>query len=414
MLDYNRSYTDRAINRVDNAKAKSQDIPTDINKASLLSDVVKVSGLEFLSDPSYPATVEIISKSPSVIRKMKTELEYSLIIECLDEENSQKLIENINLDKISPEVFFAFAKKYGDNLVEGENLEQYKPVKIEELGNILTGLGFEENFTNNIDANIFKNVLNEGLYYTEEGSTYMANALVGMLGLFGLKIDTGDIDISNMPTYDQRDYEHVSYMASNLKDEGCGALGVVALACVYTGKTYTPEECVELLKQSGYKPESNLDAALKIAELVGFSVEEKEISDIITSLDEGKGVLTLMNGSSHFVSAVDLNKEGKVVFYDSYFKEKEDLEGRNLSISEYGYLVNNDKNLSGGSIWVFDYPEDKRHYNTIKNQYNQDYVFAEPSQIMSNSDLHLTVEEERMMAEQFLKRNNIDTNKTLV
>lgn len=171
--------------------------------------------------------------------------------------------------------------------------------------------------------------------------------------------------ITEMPLYDQTDYATTKYGTGTIASSGCGITCLAMVASYYTGEEWTPDECANLVNESGIRPKDNVHRMLIAADKVGLNYEQKTTSDIMPALKEGKTVIALVNNSGHFVVLKGLTEDGRVLVNDPYgpWQYAENQTGRNLKINENGYIEQNEINLSAGRIWVFDGTTSKKSEN---------------------------------------------------
>ncbi|MDD5887982.1 MAG: papain-like cysteine protease family protein [bacterium] len=162
-----------------------------------------------------------------------------------------------------------------------------------------------------------------------------------------------------MPLYDQTDYSDVKYSTGTIATSGCGITSLAMVATYVTGQEWTPDKCAELGRVVENHPVDNVGSMLTAADKIGLTYEEKTTRDIMTSLEDGKVVIALVNNSGHFVVLKGLTEDGKVLVNDPYgpWQTEKNATGQNLVINENGYIVQNDINITAGRIWVFDGPD---------------------------------------------------------
>lgn len=169
-----------------------------------------------------------------------------------------------------------------------------------------------------------------------------------------------------MPLYDQTDYAHIKYSTGTIASSGCGITCLAMIASYFTGEEWTPDECAILgNKVEGHKVD-NVGRMLTAADKIGLSYEEKTTKELMPALKNGDIVIALVNNSGHFVVLKGLTEDGKVLVNDPYgpWQDEKDQTGQVLTFSDWGYIQQNDINLTAGRIWVFDGQQaNKFNYN---------------------------------------------------
>ena len=169
-----------------------------------------------------------------------------------------------------------------------------------------------------------------------------------------------------MPLYDQTDYAHIKYGGGTIASSGCGITCLAMVASYFTGKEWLPDECAALAtKVEGHKVD-NVGRMLTAADKIGLKYELKTTKELMPALQNGDIVIALVNNSGHFVVLKGLTEDGKVLVNDPYgpWQDEKDQTGQVLTFSEWGYVQQNDINLSTGRIWVFDGQQaEKFNYN---------------------------------------------------
>lgn len=159
-----------------------------------------------------------------------------------------------------------------------------------------------------------------------------------------------------MPLYDQTDYAHIKYGGGTIASSGCGITCLAMVASYFTGQEWLPDECAALgNKVEGHKVD-NVGRMLTAADKIGLKYEQKTTKDLMPALQNGDIVIALVNNSGHFVVLKGLTEDGKVLVNDPYgpWQDEKDQTGQVLTFSEWGYIQQNDINLTSGRIWVFD------------------------------------------------------------
>ena len=158
-----------------------------------------------------------------------------------------------------------------------------------------------------------------------------------------------------MPLYDQTDYAHIKYSTGTIASSGCGITCLAMVASYFTGQEWTPDECAALgNKVEGHKVD-NVGRMLTAADKIGLTYEQKTTKELMPALQNGDIVIALVNNSGHFVVLKGLTEDGKVLVNDPYgpWQDEKDQTGQVLTFSEWGYVQQNDINLTAGRIWVF-------------------------------------------------------------
>lgn len=399
MYEYDRGSTDDALKSVENAKSFTEEIPSDLNKAKELKESVKVDGLDFLDSNEYIQVISILSSYDSIIREMMSEAEYNLIMESLEMGQPEKLVVYVNSGKISAESFINFAAVYYKGLSKNDAINTYKTISIGDETKALISLGFNVSFAEGCKNQILKNIINNELYCTNEGLSYANSAYNGVFALFGLKVQT----YREMPLYNQEDYGNVPYgfTGKTIKESGCGITCTAMILTEALGNEWTPDKCASLIDYSKCKEKTNVELMLQPFETLGISYEKKETKDIMDALRAGKRVIAMTNNSGHFVVLRGLTEDGKVLINDPYgpWQSKNDIEGRVLNLNESGSIIENEKGITSGSIWVIDTPA-----NDGVNM--RDYVFSEPSTLLNNPNVNITEKEKESLINQYNAKNN--------
>lgn len=161
---------------------------------------------------------------------------------------------------------------------------------------------------------------------------------------------------NEMPLYDQTNYPDIRYGSGSVATSGCGITCLAMVASYYTGEEWTPDKCAALGNNVEGHEVTNVERMLTAADKIGLHYEQKTTNDIMSSLQEGKTVIALVNNSGHFVVLRGLTEDGKVLVNDPYgpWQTEKNSEGQALTINENGYISQNDINLTAGRIWVFD------------------------------------------------------------
>lgn len=159
-----------------------------------------------------------------------------------------------------------------------------------------------------------------------------------------------------MPLYDQTDYAHVKYSTGTIASSGCGITCLAMVASYFTGEEWTPDECAALGNKVEGHQVDNVGRMLTAADKIGLTYEQKTTKDLMPALQNGDIVIALVNSSGHFVVLKGLTEDGKVLVNDPYgpWQDEKDQTGQTLTFSEWGYIQQNDINLTSGRIWVFD------------------------------------------------------------
>lgn len=185
-----------------------------------------------------------------------------------------------------------------------------------------------------------------------------------------IETEDGKENIRVMPLYDQTDYPHIKYGSGTIASSGCGITCMAMVASYFTGEEWLPDECAALGNKIEGHQVDNVGRMLTAADKIGLTYEQKTTNDLMPALQNGDIVIALVNDSGHFVVLKGLTEDGKVLVNDPYgpWQDEKDQTGQNLTFSEWGYIQQNDINLTSGRIWVFDGKQSNRfkYENTIE------------------------------------------------
>ena len=149
-----------------------------------------------------------------------------------------------------------------------------------------------------------------------------------------------------VPLMNQDDYGDITYSQGSVKTSGCGLTSLCMVASYILGELYTPEDLAAIANAD---KSSNVGKMTTAADYVGLDwVKDPNTSreDLINYLNEGKMVICLVKGSSHFVLCTGVNENGQIEVNDPYspFRQESHKDG-------YDW---NELQFSAGSTWIFD------------------------------------------------------------
>ena len=157
---------------------------------------------------------------------------------------------------------------------------------------------------------------------------------------------TEDGKWTDVPLMNQDDYGDIIYSGGTVKTSGCGLTSLCMIASYILGDLYTPDELAEIANAD---KSSNVGKMTTAANYLGIDwVNDPNTSreDLLNYLNEGKMVICLVKGSSHFVLCTGVNENGQIEVNDPYSPFRN-------SSHEDGYDWN-ELQFSAGSTWVFD------------------------------------------------------------
>ena len=149
-----------------------------------------------------------------------------------------------------------------------------------------------------------------------------------------------------VPLMNQDDYGDLKYSQGTVKSSGCGLTSLCMVASYILGELYTPEDLAAIANENR---ESNIGKMTTAADYVGVNwVKDPNTSreDLVNYLAEGKMVICLVKGSSHFVLCTGLAEDGQILVNDPYSPFRKDSHKDGYTWNELEFSV--------GSTWVFD------------------------------------------------------------
>ena len=164
-------------------------------------------------------------------------------------------------------------------------------------------------------------------------------------------IINGYFEFTDMPLLDQKDYPHIKYSQGTVASSGCGITAVCMVASYFTGKLYTPDDLAAMANKNGT---SNVERMTWAADYVGlkwYCNENTSTDDLKRMLKEGKTVICLVNGSTHFVVCKGITEDEKILVNDPNGPWAKD---EPYTLGEL--------NMSCGKTWVFD-PAQNQHFD---------------------------------------------------
>ena len=149
-----------------------------------------------------------------------------------------------------------------------------------------------------------------------------------------------------VPLMNQDDYGDIKYSGGTVKSSGCGLTSLCMVASYILGQLYTPDDLAAIANENR---ESNVGKMTTAADYVGVNwVKDPNTSrdDLVNYLNDGKMVICLVKGSSHFVVCTGVGENGQILVNDPYspFRQTSHQDGYDWSELQF----------SAGQTWVFD------------------------------------------------------------
>ena len=194
------------------------------------------------------------------------------------------------------------------------------------------------------------NISNTTIPNVKRKLTNAKNILINMdseAALFFQYIDTGLLDenlnFTDVPLYDQRDYPNIPYSQGSVATSGCGLTAMcMALSYIYND-IITPAELGRIANSSSSNNEGRMMGAAKA---VGATVTRTTgiyANELRRLLKEGKQVICLVRNGGHFVLCKGVTDDGRILVNDPY--------GAWAKTTPY---TEAELNKSGGTVWVVD------------------------------------------------------------
>ena len=399
MYEYDNIASKESLNFASKAVASLEEVPSNMSTAASLSASVQVLGLEFLSDGSYAENIEIISNYPSIIIGMISQAERDLIIDCIQNGDNARLVQYVNEGKISTQALIEYSKEYMLDIMNSGNANTYNK-SFETIGGegsryktvigALAGIGFDDEFIYNLSNEYCRNLINNDLMYTKEGTVTMATSFTGLLSIFGLKLGYGPVEFD-------RSYDGFYFGTG---EEGSRTLGVID-CCNYTDW---------LARCSGIDIYA-YNAPEKYKYVIdGYTPE----GEILATIDDdyfknGEGGDWLSN-NGHIMMIVSNDGNGYFFAEDGQFAEINYMTYQELS--NKGYKVTNTDALYRNTakphtneyIWL---NEDDSLASSYSNsgKVQKTEVFANPYWYINQSNINLTEAEQESLIRQYNERN---------
>ena len=153
-------------------------------------------------------------------------------------------------------------------------------------------------------------------------------------------------NFTDVPLLTQNDYPHIPYSKGSVASSGCGVTSLCMVASYLLGELYTPDDLAAYANKSAG---DNVTRMTNAADYVGLNwYRDKNTSreDLYNYLKEGKLVICLVKGSSHFVVCKGIAENGDILINDPY---------RQYRKAGYEDGVTWDElRFSAGSTWIFD------------------------------------------------------------
>lgn len=393
--DYDRSAVNESITSAKNAATVAETIPTNMQNASSLAANVNVEGLEFLSDTSYNEIVNVILGYESVIIGMMEQAEKDLIIECLENNDIGALVGYINDGTISTQTLIEYSKEYMINIMNSDDFNgynrNYKSIGGENsvYSNIVEALraqGLSEDFIVSLSEEYCKNLINNDLMYTKEGSVTMATSFIGLLSMFNLKLG-----------YENTEFDK-SYDGFYFGD---GDTSLSALDCC--NFTDWIARCVGVDIYAW-------NAAQKYNYVNGKTPSDEVLADITSAYFKNAEPGDYLSSSTHIMLIVANDGKGYYYAHESGSAEirymtYEELSAKGIKVTNTEALFNNTANVYNGEyVWLDENGNLASNINDgVQTQKTQ--IFALPQWYANQANINLTDEEYQSLVDQYNKRN---------
>lgn len=397
--DYNRASIQESIVSAKNAASVAETIPTNMQNAKLLAASVNVSGLEFLSDSSYSEVVNVILGYESVIIGMMQQAEKDLILECLENGDTNALVSYINDGTISSQTLIEYSKEYMINIMSSDKFIGYNSNYASIGGdnptynNIVDALrdkGFSEDFIVSLSEEYNRNLINNDLMYTKEGSVTMATSFIGLLSMFNLKLGYKNTEFDK--SYDG------FYFGDG--DEALSALD----CCNFT----------DWLARCAGVDIYAWNAAQKYNYVNGKTPTEEVLADITSPYFKNAEPGDYLSSTTHIMMIVANDGKGYYYAHESGCAEikymtYEEINAKGIKVTNTDALYNNTATpYNGEYIWL----DESGNLASSRNngfQVQKTQVFAQPEWYANQANINLTDEEYKSLVEQFNKRNQKGT-----
>lgn len=211
-----------------------------------------------------------------------------------------------------------------------------------ETASLLTNA---KNTINSLQENDIKTLIER---FEETKSILIASDEKAAL-LFGY-YDQGIIDengnFTDVPLLTQNDYDDIPYGNGTVATSGCGITSLCMIASYILGELYTPEDLAAIANADKSSNVGKMTTAADYVNLNWFNDPNTSREDLAQYLKEGKLVICLVKGSSHFVVCKGITPDGKILVNDPYlyFRKPEYNDGYTWGELEF----------SAGNTWIFD------------------------------------------------------------
>lgn len=151
---------------------------------------------------------------------------------------------------------------------------------------------------------------------------------------------------TDVPLLTQNDYPYIEYSQGSVETSGCGITSLCMVASYIFDKLYTPEDLAAIANAD---KSSNVGKMTTAADYIGLNwVCDSSTSreDLVNYLNEGKLVICLVKGSSHFVVCKGISEDGQILVNDPYLYFRNSATADGCTWSELQF--------SPGKTWIFD------------------------------------------------------------
>lgn len=149
-----------------------------------------------------------------------------------------------------------------------------------------------------------------------------------------------------VPLISQDDYPNIPYSQGSVASSGCGVTSMCMVASYVLGKFITPEDIAAYANKSAGDNVSRMTNAADYYGLEWTRSKNTSREDLVNYLNEGKLVICLVKGSSHFVVCTGINENGQIEVNDPYTRYRKDSHKDGYTWDELSF--------SAGNTWVVD------------------------------------------------------------